>query len=304
MRLPINLPDSRYNDLLDFKPFKDVNCIISDIDGTMVSAKKVVFNQVNYLINDLQKKGVYFTVATGRTFQGAISLLKTISLAKGTILALYNGAVIMEYGTNRVIDISIISNDVIYEIINRTEKYNINVYIYSYNTDSIPLLSYNDYNELPELVYGIGLNYHAQDINGQDILWLPDKDINECKIVSVLLSIHEKTDQEIGEIITICKSFKDIRVTASGNGFIELTNVISNKGNLIEYIKKEREDTVVLSIGDNDNDRELFTKSDISVGVRNSSNNIYEVIDYITDRDNVEGFIDILTTVRNAKLYL
>ena len=304
------LPDSEYDNIADLEPFKEVGCIVSDIDGTMTSGGNRLYAQIRKFINAKNTKDIYFTVATGRTYNGAFNLLRQLNLRIGTIIALYNGAIILRYGTNNVVKTSYLSEPLIKELVPKIQKYNVNIYLYSFDTYQMDEDTYEQSKDVKpsEKVYGIsGCSMPDYDINNQRIEWIDGNEITRKKIVSLLIHISGISDEEISDIENVCKEFKNIAVTSSGNGFIEIASSDSNKGNIIQYLKEELQggnSTIFLVAGDNDNDIELFKKADIRVAVSNASKELLKYSDYICMHKAESGFIDLLRTLSNAKKYV
>ena len=89
----------------------------------------------------------------------------------------------------------------------------------------------------------------------------------------------------------------------TGNGFIEIKNAETDKGNIYDILRKKYDVKKILAIGDNDNDKELFEKADISVAVANSSTLAITTAQYLCENECAKGFLDMLETVKNAKWY-
>jgi hydroxymethylpyrimidine pyrophosphatase-like HAD family hydrolase len=61
------LPD-RNATLLDLLPFANIDVIVTDLDGTLITGNEDVSDRIKENINILRRKKVYITIATGRTF--------------------------------------------------------------------------------------------------------------------------------------------------------------------------------------------------------------------------------------------
>ena len=111
------LPDKDCN-LTSLKDFADVEIIVTDLDGTVIDGDNFIRDNIRNKIGYLQKyKHVHFSVATGRTYTGALPIMKELDLKEGIPVALYNGGVIMGYGTNKVYNRQIIQPFILDEII-------------------------------------------------------------------------------------------------------------------------------------------------------------------------------------------
>lgn len=300
------LPDPEYDYLEDLEPFSGVNCIVSDIDGTMTSGGNDLYAQINKF-NKTQK--IYFTVATGRTYQGAIRILRQINIKKRTIIALYNGAIVLRYGTCDVLMSSYLSDDLIKNLMMRLQMFGLKVFLYSFEVRRLDPFVHGKEFEVIEKVHGFGgITRDEYDVNHQLIKWIDTVDeLPTANTVSILISSKELSNKELSTVETICEEYESINVTSSGNGFIEIASKNSNKGNIIPFLKREfnnDEPIVILAAGDNDNDIELFNSADIRVAVSNASRELLVYTDYLCINKAESGFIDLLNTIANAKKYI
>ena len=283
------LPDR--NALLpDLLPFSKIDVIVTDLDGTLISGSEDISDRIKEKISTLRRKKVYTTIATGRTFEGARLLIHQINMEKGMPICLYNGAIVLEYGTDTLLYSNYIDIDAVYSLINRIIQLEVAIYIYTFSIDNIGLINEGK-SRIQEKVYGVGTKTNKKDINHMVVHQLST--IEELKKIEepIVALLIERMDLKQLDVEYIEKelSIENLVYTNSGNGFIE--------------VKAKCKYESILAIGDNDNDKELFQYADISVAVENSSAIAIDTADYVCENESAYGFFDMLTVINNAKRY-
>ena len=297
------LPDR--NALLpDLLPFSKIDVIVTDLDGTLISGSEDISDRIKEKISALRRKKVYTTIATGRTFEGARLLIHQINMEKGMPICLYNGAIVLEYGTDTLLYSNYIDIDAVYSLINRIIQLEVAIYIYTFSIDNIGLINEGK-SRIQEKVYGVGTKTNKKDINHMVVHQLST--IDELKRIEepIVALLIEKTALKQLDVEYIEKelSIENLVYTNSGNGFIEVKARGLNKGIIISILKEKCKYESILAIGDNDNDKELFQYADISVAVENSSAIAIDTADYVCENESAYGFFDMLTVINNAKRY-
>lgn len=299
----IYLPDGN-SPLIEYKEFADIDFIITDLDGTLIEGDAPVLGQIKRLISKLKKKHTQITVATGRTYYGAEARIKELGVDVGMPVALYNGGVVVEYGTGNILYASYVPCILALKLLEILDLDKVNLYVYCFSLFSP--FAFNSRNRcIKEEVYAWGKQCKQQDVNGMlmqhiDIKQIMDLKINAILIDSKNLSLNER--RKINDLLSI---YNNIKVTDSGNDFIEIKGEGMNKGVIYDILKKHEKFSgkKILAIGDNDNDIELFNGADISVAVANSSPLAFECADYVCESKSAQGFYEMLTVLENAKRY-
>lgn len=294
------LPDGD-SSLEDFRAFYDVSFIITDLDGTLIKGAEPVLKQIRDKISCIQKKKIFLTVATGRTYFGAKKLIKEIGVKAGMPIALYNGGVVLEYGTGNVLYSNGLSKATIRTILDFIEDWKGRAFFYSFHARSNGL---DDCMDIMEKVYGIGEPDRSLDVNGLPISYTGADEIYEREIMAVLIDKSSISDAEMKEGMDLFKREK-IAFTDSGNGFVEIKSIGMSKGIILHILKqrKDLKDGKMLAIGDNDNDIELFDEADISVAVADASIVALEHAEYICEHESAEGFLDMLDVIIRSLTY-
>ena len=295
------LPDGN-NNLDDFEHFSNVDFIVTDLDGTLIAGPGNVLTQIKENIFLLRRYKVQITIATGRTYAGAQSLMREIDLKVGMPVALYNGSVVIEYGTDNVLYCNPIEYNIIQDLIDYVDLLKTNVYIYTFAIEDLILITEGE-SRIREKVYGLGIQQNRKEVNDLYVEWMREMgQINE-PILAVLIEKKYLEQSQINYIKTYIESNTEIVYTDSGSGFIEVKGKGLNKGIIIQILREKYKVNAILAIGDNDNDKELFQNADISVAVENSSSVAIETADYVCENESAEGFSDMLEVIKSAKKY-
>lgn len=299
----VNLPDGN-SPLEDYEIFKDVDFIVTDLDGTLIDGEAPVLGQIRTLIAKLKKKHIQITVATGRTYYGAEIRMQELGINVGMPIALYNGGVVIEYGTGNILYASYVSSRVVQDLLDIVDLEKFNIYVYVFSTRA-PFTLDNEKSFVKEDVYVWGKCKKEQDVNGMPIKHVNIKEISDKEISAVLIENIYMSKKEKEKIFETLHRFTNIKITDSGNGFIEIKGEGMNKGIIYNILKEHRKFPAkkILAIGDNDNDIELFKGADISVAVANSSSLALDSADYICDNKCAQGFYDMLHVLEVAKRY-
>ncbi|MBO4999016.1 MAG: HAD hydrolase family protein [Lachnospira sp.] len=95
-----------------------------------------VLGQIRRLIAKLKKKHTQITVVTGRTYYGAKARMQELGIDVGMPVALYNGGVVVEYGTSNILYASYIPNMGVRFMLNVVDLEKSNIYVYVFSTCS------------------------------------------------------------------------------------------------------------------------------------------------------------------------
>ena len=295
------LPNMFDSTLDEFVNFSDVNFIVSDLDGTLIDGSEPILKQIKQQIIFLKSQKVKITIATGRTYTGAKNLFEEIGMENEMPIALYNGAIIIDYGTDKIEQQSAIDYNAFCRLQSILNEISATAYFYSFELGE-EIWNKNG-TKIIEKVLGIGTPIRFLDVNGIEIEWIDGLYNCTPKILTVLVEKRYLNDNQIEKLILFLSSEAKLSYTDSGNGFIEIKNAETDKGNIYDILRKKYDVKKILAIGDNDNDKELFEKADISVAVANSSTLAITTAQYLCENECAKGFLGMLETVKNAKWY-
>ena len=260
----------------------------TDLDGTFVKSDGYSISDYtkNYIrkLNDL---GSVFCIATGRPFQGALSVYQNIGI--NTPMIASNGGVIIYFENdlktiNKVVEFSMDKNEFL-DFFKKVKKY-----LYSYQVRCTFSYHYFDYNRIPWWL-----------IHADPIVSMHENDIEESLVnnpIDADIYVYPEHQEEFEKILKEYKNFKYIPWGKFDNHIsYEISSVNASKGKALDYIRKEfnikKEN--VFGFGDQLNDYDLFTVNHGAV-MLNAPEHIKalgkNVTSFDNENDGVVRFID------------
>ena len=144
----------------------------------------------------------------------------------------------------------------------------------------------------------------AYDYNHMPIQWMSSNEYPFNKKPSEVI-IHTKGDVNVVKRLSDdLNRIDEISITHGGSAYIEVKPHKINKASALKYITSNLLDikrNEVLAMGDNDNDAEMLSWAGIGVAVESASEIAKVNSDYIASYGVIQGAIEVLQTVREAK---
>ena len=261
------------------------NLIALDIDGTLLNSEKKITKEVFDSIQKAKLAGKKVVLSTGRPLPGVTPLLKELNLCDdGDFVICFNGAIVQEVKTNRVIsNIEMCFDD--FKLIHEfSKKHNTNIHINTPTSLVIPVDKPSKY------------TVRESQMCNLDIISMKEEDINDditfCKIMVV--DEPEILDEIIKEIP---QSLKDkYTVVKSAPFFLEFLNKKAHKGNallaLCDSINLPIEETI--AVGDEENDQHMIQVAGLGVAMGNARQSIKDIANHITDTNNNHGVSKVI----------
>lgn len=264
--------------------FQNIKCIFLDIDNTLTNESKEITSYTREVLSELKDLNIYTIVCTGRTNLYAIQKSKDANCT--SIVIADNGALIYDYENN----ISIYENEIMKSILkiiwNYSLKYKIDCV---FNTPNAryrsTLFKDNEYIQNAFLI-------NSLDEITENVTQIVVNDKNHDKMKDFIKFVVDIADVEISNTNikndnSLEKSyFCDINLKGTSKGYA--VNKIK------EYLKFNYDDT--MAFGDSANDLPLFENVNISVAMKNSSDDIKKktkfVTEYSNNEDGVAKFIE------------
>lgn len=256
---------------------KCIKLIACDLDGTLLNAKKEITKENIDTIKGL--KDALFVVATGRPLDGIKSINEQLGLNKKNCYSIcYNGAVIVENSSHKIIAKKTIPYSYIKEVYDYARKNNLNFHAFLANGELITNEK-NPYTAVEKKINHINAN--VVDIDFLD----PSLEFIKCMIVSA----EGNLDRIFPQIPASIK--EKMNVSRSSKIFLEFQNPKTNKGlglkELARYLKIEMENT--MAIGDADNDKSMLIEAGTAVLMENRFKDIDLYADFITKSNEESG---------------
>lgn len=268
---------------------KKLKYIFCDLDGTLLDDKKTIsLAQAAYLRNLREKKGIRFGFASGRTLNSLLPIAeKTGLLEVCDVFVANNGVDIYDVKEGKNTQTLLVSVEDIRRIIELLDPYKdfINVIFHNrgglyglYETERIRnILKINNY---------VGLHSPYKE------------EFDAAARVTLVFSPERLSD--VKEVLADCELPPEIQCCQSDTDIIDLARRGVSKAKAIETYAARYSDTLedVIVFGDSGNDREMMESAGVSVAMKNATEEIRQIADYITEKTNNEdGVMDFLKTI-------
>jgi Cof subfamily protein (haloacid dehalogenase superfamily) len=267
---------------------KNIKLIVFDVDGTLVDDNKNIHEKTVTVIHELQNKGIYVSLATGKTYPSVENLMKILNIQVPLILA--NGAIIQRPNREMVF-CKFLSPDVIKEIILPNYQFEADLAIYTpdrifveketFNTDHMKCI-------FKEKIEAVGNWAAIQDYFSQvcKAVWINRLDIAMIKKLTEYL--QEKFDGHL------------YLSTATPDSIEAMSASVSKKKGLTklaEYLQIPLDSVMVF--GDQLNDRGMIEAAGIGVAVGNAIDEVKIISNYVIGTNNDEGPANFLSDFFN-----
>lgn len=254
--------------------------IFSDLDATLLRDDKTISTQDMESIQRAIRQGHKFVVATGRSFESALAVTKSLKLdLPGCYIASYNGGQIYDCMSRKVISNRTLPMSVLRELFERANA--AGVYCQTYVDGKVT--SYRMTEELEYYCLHAALEAQADE-------HFLDKMTQEAnKALLIHLTDHEKlqrfwdenADWAEGKIDFIFSS--RIYLEAMPHGVSKATAV----EDLTKLLGMDIADTIAM--GDEQNDISMIRAAGIGVAMKNGIDAAKDVADYVTEHTNNES---------------
>ena len=236
--------------------------IVSDFDGTLLSTKQTISDNVKNAINEYVAAGGIFAVCTGRMLASILPRVRSLGL-KGLVAA-YQGTVIADIESGRLIRSGGFTVDEGVEICRVLEDHGEAINTYADDAMYTSLAGDDKLLSVYENVTGI----EGVRVNGKMSEFVKEHSLSCQKIVSVVMpdkkrALYDYLVEKFGE---------RFEVTYSAAVLVELSPKGDDKGAALKYIadyyKIPLENTV--AVGDNLNDLPMIEAAGTGVAVANA----------------------------------
>lgn len=248
-----------------------------DMDGTLLNEDKTISKENLEAIKNAQKNGVKVVLATGRPIKGIEKYLKELNLITENDYAVtFNGAVIQNTKTGKVIAENLLNLDDAKYIYNLTAKLGVGIFISTPNSCITPKA--DKYSELETTMNNLPLE--ILDFNK----------INEdTTVVKVIVTGDEEILSEAAEKLPK-EIYDKYTVVRSAPFFLEFINKKVNKGFGVELLAKSLgiNSKEVICMGDAGNDIHMIKYAGLGVAMGNAFPEVKKIANYVT-KTNIEN---------------
>lgn len=253
--------------------------IVSDFDGTLRRSEGGISEGNVRAINDYIAAGGIFAFCTGRMLSSIMPYARQLKLEG--LIAAYQGAVIADIGSGRLLrDVRISCADAA-EICGYLQS--LGRHIHVYDGDSVYMNRDDEMKRYYEAVCGV-----SGIVTGEDIAsFVREKNICPQKVLAM------NPAEENGEICrkASARFGKRFDVTSSSEFLVEVTSFDCNKGGALEFLADYYRIPLdkTAAIGDNYNDIPMIEKAGLGAAVRNGVEEIRKRADFVTGTCDEDG---------------
>ncbi|AHM57522.1 hypothetical protein EAL2_808p00150 (plasmid) [Peptoclostridium acidaminophilum DSM 3953] len=259
-----------------------IKMIVSDLDGTIVNSHEDQYEVSPKLIeeiNEFQKNGRIFTIATGRPNETTIGVIKKLGIKSPYIV--HNGA----------------------EIIDRHGK---QIYAHTFS-----LKSWVEFLEgLQKIGASVVFSHDGQVFclkHTESIRAYEKKELIECQVADKAL-LDSKLEVNKILIIGDIEKYKErwnqldgdlknqFRYVVSEDNYMEIVAKHVSKGNALKRLKEYLglRDEEVVTIGNHLNDKELLEEAHVGCAVANAVDDLKTISEFVTEGKYEEGVIEVI----------
>ncbi|AZO94687.1 Cof-type HAD-IIB family hydrolase [Halocella sp. SP3-1] len=247
-----------------------------DLDGTLLSNHNIITKKNETIIKELKKRGILFTIASGRPYQSVEPYAKQLKIELPLITT--NGALV-KYLTGDTIYEVLVAKDYVNKLVDFGLKNKLGVILY-----------YKDKFE----TFNKSTAKKQWQLEKIEVEVIKEYDKIKVPLKIVYCGNEEKINQVYSKVKLLFK--KDLYITQSDKIYLEFMNSSVSKGialkKIMERYNFKREE--VIAIGNNHNDLSMFEEAGTAVAMGNSPFEIKKMADLITDSNNDNGVFNIL----------
>lgn len=251
----------------------DIKCILLDIDNTLTNSNEEINNEIAEYFTKIKEK-YHIILVTGRTNSYAVEKSKICNAS--SIVVSDNGAVVYNYESDEVLYSNFFEQKIINEIWKISQKHNIDCVfntVYKRYRNNI----YMNDKYIKNNNVGINSIGEIKDKVTQTVLFSN----NEIKYSKCLEEISKLENVVIGNKgkENDGRYFADLNVigTSKGKAIVELYKLLNiSQNNSICF-------------GDSMNDVSMFENSGCKVAMKNATESLKNIADYVTEFSNNEN---------------
>lgn len=257
-----------------------IRLVISDMDGTLIDRDEVLTEKAMRIAEELRKKGILFTIATGRAECMAGEYVKKMNIQIPYIAC--NGATIMKGDT--VLQRKQIPLKGLKALMEKADSMNMSLVYTAAGKELV-------YRETPWILgqqREFGRYFHIHAPTGNE--W-------EHMQIDKLMVMDEVRDGAIAILEDMCRELPKIYgFTRYTNKSVEIVSCDSTKASALKELARllDISPRDVLAVGDHQNDIEMLQFSGIGAVVGNATEDAKKAADYVASAWCIDGVGEIL----------
>ncbi|PAQ14037.1 hypothetical protein CD798_12180 [Bacillaceae bacterium SAOS 7] len=250
-------------------------CVISDLDGTLLCNQQSILDETMESISKFIQAGGTFTLATGRSLQSALPMIKKLNIQIPVIV--YNGARVYHPVTEQFIYERSLAQVTKQEIIERYKRLVVQIDMGMLAFDQDGAYYLHSHVSIEE----------QEEKDGIKAILISEEELLEKEIIKFMFLGRPDVIQELKP------HFQTFNAVNSEPELLEILPSDVNKGEackfLLDYLNIPFSQFV--AVGDNNNDLEMIRLAEYGVAVNNANDYVKKASNYITKKTNEENAI-------------
>lgn len=256
------------------------------MDGTLLNDNAELSENSYKILQEMIDKGANFTVATGRTLDNAILVLKNLNFNLPIITD--NGTFVYDTNEKKFLQQQNFNLEDIEDIVDTAVADGVMPFINTLNGNSVHVYYKALYNQAIN-------DYYREKIENKTTNYILDESYTMYKKETVFnLSMLDTYDRLIG-IYEHAKLNSNIKITLfpshyhKGYWWFEVLPKNSGKGQALSFLKEKYKPKKIVCFGDNLNDLCMFELSDHKVAPANAVSEIKDIADEVIGHCNEDS---------------
>lgn len=258
--------------------------IAIDLDGTLLDDNKTIPEENVLTLRDLIDRGYEIVIATGRRYLEAKELIKDID--RNLVILANNGNIVRNMQDDKLIIKKYLNMEDFRKLVHESKKRGLH-----------PLILVDDFENGIDIIVetGSASHFHRVYISRAKNRYREVKDylnMEDVNILSVAYAGSRKDMEELYNYINEC--YPNVYKTHLmeninlAEALLEIMNPLGDKWfSLLEYARERNiTQSEIIAIGDDNNDIEMIRNSGCGIAMKNGSNQVKEVADIVTEKDN------------------
>ena len=267
------------------QPRNSMELIVFDLDGTLLDSKSQVSAHTRDTLQQLHRRGIAYTVATGRTLHGARDLLTG---HRFTLPHIYkNGVMIWRPQSDSFSHRNLLTNPEIRQVVEAFMRAAVTPFIFTLESGNQHVVYH------PPLQNAAERRLSTLFAQERGMALLPIEELPAQADISNISALGSRT--AIDSVAQLVQG-EDHLVAYAGAAlegdslyWIDVHHSAASKGNAIATLKQDLGVTKVICFGDSENDLSMFAMADESYAPRNAKETVQARATAVIGHHNEDG---------------
>ena len=264
-----------------------------DLDGTLLNDAKQITQGNRDALNKALERGHGVIITTGRPLKSALDQARKLELDRpGCYVIAYNGAVIYDWAEQKQLFSRTLPYDAVFRVFDQANS--MDLHVQTYDTWNVLVEKRCDDAAVRRYCGLISMPFSViEDVR---------KDLREEPVKCLVINYEEKKDLIKIQDWIRSNMGQEVNCFFSCDQYLEVVPKGMNKGEAVKMLCNLMQVSVedAVAVGDAANDLAMIEAAGIGVAMANATQEVKQIADYITRRDNnhdgiqevVERFFD------------